>query len=344
MKRKEGSVDYHSYMKIERISPRLSGDCLTLNMDFQNVSGRNITAFTLCISLVDDFKDPILIEGKEEISLSYEKLDFESSMHIKLTDVVNTTEEPAEIMSHIGSVTFDDGEVALWMKPRKKIYYYDAFEKDRYKDQPYIKKLSAYLKTPVCFAEKRTDGWLCCCGRLNRNQDERCPQCLSERKQMLMECTKEAIKEDIRKDTLQYRKEMAKRKEEENAYKKRVKKGLVVAGILTVLLVIACFFFRWQHIENTRMHFLSEAEMISFLDGTWKGEDGSTLQIDGESQITILTDETGAYLRFVRMRFEPKKSTFFTSMHRYFVRNDGSFIESADNICYNKSNVNVETK
>lgn len=219
MRRREGIVDYHSYVKIDRISPRLSGDCLTLSMDFQNVSSRNIAGFVLSISLLDDFNDPILIDGNEKTQRFYDTPDFESAMHIRLTDVIDTTEEPAQIESFIASVRFEDGEEALWQKPRKKIYFYEAFEKDRYKDKPYIEKLSAYVRNPVCFAEKRTDGWLCCCGRLNRNQDDSCPQCLSNRKMVLMDCTKEAIKEEIRKENQLYRKnksiELAKRQKEE---------------------------------------------------------------------------------------------------------------------------------
>lgn len=200
MIRREGMVDYHAFVRINDIGVRLQRDALLMSLDISNIAGRPIDAVTVRISARDGGGQKLLIEGADSHLFPLKNLGLEAATRIVVSHRCDVTGTPAGIEAEVEEVVFSDGAIAEKQKPHKKLYYYSTFDAEKPREKELQDCLRRYSDKAVCFAEKRNDGWLCSCGRLNRNRDDRCPECLSERKELFFHCTKEAIKEEVKKE------------------------------------------------------------------------------------------------------------------------------------------------
>lgn len=200
MIKKEGMVDYHAYIRINDIAVRLSRELLLLSVDLTNVAGRPVCGVTLRMKARNGGGEALLIEGEAEHTFSLKDLSLEAGMRMNVPYRCRVEGIPAGIEIEVEETAFLDGVTAQKQKPHKKLYYYKTFDVTRTREKELQDFLRRHSEKAVCFAEKRNDGWLCACGRLNRNRDDKCPECLSNRKEMLTLCTKDAITEAFRKE------------------------------------------------------------------------------------------------------------------------------------------------
>ncbi len=243
MKRKEGIVDYHEFVHVNHTQVKYRDGKLHLQIDLSNVSGKQISQIFFSISGRDDFGDQVLFQGEERGNFQLENMTFDAGMRMIVEYDLEVDDEPSDIELQAERADFSNGQFAIREKPHKKIYFYEAVEKDRYKDWEIYEHLRKYSMWAECFAEKRSDGWLCCCGRLNRIQDDFCFGCMSSRKVILTDCTKESIRREIKKE----KEELKEKQREEALLKERLRRRddfLIVAGVvLSFAVVIGLLFF-----------------------------------------------------------------------------------------------------
>jgi len=164
--------------------------------------------------------------------LELKNLIFDAGMRYVADFECDASDDVSTVELQIVSVSFTAGNTVTEFKPHKKIYFYEAFEPERYKDQPFVEKIKKYSPHAVCFSEKRPDGWLCTCGRLNRFRDDKCLECLSDRKDILKYCTKEAVKDELKKDGDYFKQKMQIMAEEQK--KVILKENLIILFWLIV--------------------------------------------------------------------------------------------------------------
>ena len=198
MIKREGMVDYHARVRINHTDAKYQNEKLNLVIDINNLSGRQIAGIRFSMRSYDVFGDLIPTEGEETHVFSIRCAPFEPAMRIVLNYVCSISNIPMKIDLQAEEIHFSDGTAEERERPHKKLYYYQELEPDNAKDQEYYMALRKFFHRAVCFAEKRNDGWLCTCGRLNRNRDEVCPECLEGRKKVLTTGTREAVKKQMK--------------------------------------------------------------------------------------------------------------------------------------------------
>ncbi len=200
MIKRENMVDYHAYIRINDIHVRLKQKDLMLTIDLNNISGSPIKQATFHMRAVSAGESPVLLNGQEAIDFTLTDLKLEAAMRMSTSYECTVDGMPAGIEIETESVIFADGLKGEKQKPHKKLYFYDALDPQRQKEKECQEYLRRYSGRALCFAEKRNDGWLCTCGRLNRNRDDFCLECLADRKELFAHCTKESVKAKIRKE------------------------------------------------------------------------------------------------------------------------------------------------
>lgn len=200
MVKREGMVDYHAYIRINDIGVRLKKGYLQLQIDLSNLSARPIREASFSLSARGSDGKKLRLEGEERLLFTLKDLRLEPAMRMVQGYRCMVDGAPEGIEIEPEQVVFASGEIGEKQKPHKKIYFYRALDPDKARDRELHGCLLKYSDKAVCFAEKRNDGWLCTCGRLNRNRDNTCPECLSDRKELFFYCTKEKIREELRRD------------------------------------------------------------------------------------------------------------------------------------------------
>lgn len=193
MLKREGMVDYHAYIRINDIGVRLQGSALRCLIDMSNISAIPIREVTISLSAKDLEGNLLRVNGEDKHRVTLSGLSLEAAMRMVTDFRVEVEGIPCGIETEVEEVVFADGRVGEKQKPHKKIYFYNTFDEAKQKERDQMECLKKYSDHAICYAEKRNDGWLCTCGRLNRNRDDRCPECLSDRKLIFQKCTKEAI-------------------------------------------------------------------------------------------------------------------------------------------------------
>lgn len=200
MQRREGMVDYHAYVRINDIGVRHQGGSLRLSIDLSNISAVPIRDVTILLSAKDENDGNLMVNGEKRHAFTLRELSLEAAMRMVTEFRCEVEGNPAGIETEVENVVFMDGRVGERRKPHKKIYFYQTFDETRPRELEQKECLRRYSDHAICYAEKRNDGWLCTCGRLNRNQDDKCPECLSDRKLIFQKCTKEAILLELKKE------------------------------------------------------------------------------------------------------------------------------------------------
>ncbi len=200
MIKRENMVDYHAYIRINDIHVRCRHGNLQLSIDLNNISGRAIQEATFLLRAVSADKQPVLLDHQEALTFTLSDMKLEAAMRMSTPFQCTVQGAPTGIEIETESVVFLGGGHGLKQRPHKKLYFYDALDPERPKERECQELLQRYSDRALCFAEKRNDGWLCTCGRLNRNRDDVCLECLADRKELFTYCTKEAVKAKIRKE------------------------------------------------------------------------------------------------------------------------------------------------
>lgn len=200
MVRREGMVDYHAYVRVNDIGVRLQRDALRLSIDLSNISGQPIRDVIISLSARDGSGRLLTVNGEEKHRILLRDISLEAAMRMVTEYRCKVEGTPAGIETEVEQVVFASGVAGEKRKPHKKLYYYQTFDPEKPREKEQQDCLKKYSDKAVCFAEKRNDGWLCTCGRLNRNQDDHCPECLSDRKMILGRCTKEEIRVELQKE------------------------------------------------------------------------------------------------------------------------------------------------
>lgn len=200
MIKRENMVDYHAYIRINDIHVRCRDGNLQLSIDLNNISGRPITEATFLLRAFSADKQPVLLDGRDALAFTLCDMKLEAAMRMSTPFCCTVQGSPTGIEIETESVVFEGGGQGPKQKPHKKLYFYDALDPERPKERECQEYLQRYSDRALCFAEKRNDGWLCTCGRLNRNRDDVCLECLADRKELFAHCTKEAVKAKIRKE------------------------------------------------------------------------------------------------------------------------------------------------
>lgn len=207
MIKREGMVDYHAKVRINHTDVKYQNEKLHLSIDVNNLSGKQISGIRFSMRATDVFGDAIEVENEVSHVFSIRCAPFEPAMRIVLDYICDIGNIPFQIDLCVEEIHFSDGSTALREKAHKKLYFYQELEPERARDQEYYKQLKKHFHRAVCFAEKRNDGWLCTCGRLNRNRDNLCPECLEDRKKVLTQGTKEAVKKAMKSEKSEREKE-----------------------------------------------------------------------------------------------------------------------------------------
>ncbi|MBQ6441809.1 MAG: hypothetical protein IJJ13_04365 [Lachnospiraceae bacterium] len=200
MIKRENMVDYHAYIRINDIHVRCKHGNLLLSIDLNNISGRAIKQATFVMHAVSANEQPVLLDGQESLTFTLSDLKLEAAMRMSTPFRCAVEGAPAGIEIETESVVFADGDQGPKQRPHKKLYFYDALDPERAKEKECQEYLQRFSDRALCFAEKRNDGWLCTCGRLNRSRDDFCMECLADRKELFAHCTKEAVKAKVRKE------------------------------------------------------------------------------------------------------------------------------------------------
>ncbi len=200
MLKREGMVDYHAYIRINDIGVRLQGNGLRCLIDMSNISAIPIRDVRISLSARDLEGKILPVNGKEKDEINISNLSLEAAMRMVTEFRCEVDGIPCGIETEVLEVVFADGRIGEKQKPHKKIYFYQTFDEAKQKERDQMECLKKYSDHAICYAEKRNDGWLCTCGRLNRNRDDRCPECLSDRKLIFQKCTKEAILLELKRE------------------------------------------------------------------------------------------------------------------------------------------------
>ena len=200
MLKREGMVDYHAYVRINDIGVRLQRNALRCLIDLSNISAMPIRDVTISLSARDLEGRLLPVNGEKKHKLTLGGLSLEAAMRMVTEFNCEVKGIPCGIETEVEEVVFADGRVGEKRKPHKKIYFYKSFDETKQKEKEQMECLKKYSDHSICYAEKRNDGWLCTCGRLNRNRDDRCPECLSDRKLIFQKCTKEAILLELKRE------------------------------------------------------------------------------------------------------------------------------------------------
>jgi hypothetical protein len=200
MIKREGMVDYHARVRINRTDAKYQNEKLNLAIDVNNLSGHQIAGIRFSMRAFDVFGEIIPVEGEESHVFSIRCAPFEPAMRIVLNYSCDIGNIPIQIDITYEEVHYSDGTVEKKERPHKKLYYYQELEPDHWRDQEGFQLLRKNFHHAICYAEKRNDGWLCTCGRLNRNRDDVCPECLEGRKKVLTAGTREAVKKQAKSE------------------------------------------------------------------------------------------------------------------------------------------------
>ena len=200
MLKREGMVDYHAYVRINDIGVRLQRNALRCLIDLSNISAMPIRDVTISLSARDLEGRLLPVNGEKKHKLTLGGLSLEAAMRMVTEFNCEVKGIPCGIETEVEEVVFADGRVGEKRKPHKKIYFYKSFDETKQKEKEQMECLKKYSDHSICYAEKRNDGWLCTCGRLNRNRDNICPECMEDRKKVLTLGTKDSVKKAMKTD------------------------------------------------------------------------------------------------------------------------------------------------
>lgn len=236
MEKIEKKVDFNTLVEDVSYQLVLGKGQNELVISFRNVAKAPIDTFAFCAKGYDYFNDPIESEGKKTFAVELKHLNLMPGETIKgYTLPVSKAIRKIDLKQDY--VIYQDGTKEVYQNPDYKIYYFDKFFKDSYKDKKQFEALKKQNELACCYPVQNKDTWLCTCGYLNRDDNVQCKYCRSKKEEVFSTCSKEAITHLIKEEELMFYERMKQRQIERD--RKETKELLLfLVKFAFVLLII----------------------------------------------------------------------------------------------------------
>ena len=216
-----------------------------LILSFRNVAKSVIDEIEFQAKGYDYFDEPIESNGKKTFTIILKHLDLSPGHEIKEYRIpVSKAIRKIDLKQNY--VIYQDGTKEIYENSDYKIYYFDKFFQNSYKDKIIYETLKKQNKEACCYPKQNKDTWLCSCGYLNINTNEQCKYCRVDKVDTFLDCSQEAILHEIKEEEIKFYERMRKREVERE---KRENKELFIfiLKFFSVILFIVLFLFLLIH-------------------------------------------------------------------------------------------------
>ncbi len=236
------------------------------NIEFQNLSNKNVAGIKLKILCYDAFNEPVINDGDNFLEENIQDLSvspgkkFGSETLIELEGFANTR----KIKVIVTSVLFANGTIWNYNED-------DLFEltTNPLQEEELAKLKIVAGKDVVCYARIEDAFWQCVCGRANLQDAINCIRCERE-KQFVMKCCSFESQVDVelqhRREKMveeeRKRKEAQRKVQDEQRAKAKVLQKRIALSILLVFLVTMA----WFSITNLILPSLAYKNAIALMD------------------------------------------------------------------------------
>lgn len=311
-------------------------------LDFFNLSNKNVAAVKFVLKCYDSFGKPVTdnneIEALVQDQLAQPKKHFGMDKCISLPNHSNTR----KVDVIVTSVLFQDG--SIWEIKENKLQNFklckivDKQERDNLK--------TVVGNDAVCYSKILGDTWLCACGKLNSNLQEKCQRCERNREFVLNNYnTKESINKEI--ELISKQKAIEKEREkieaqkmqlqEEKIKKEHLKKGIVGAAMFVLFGIVLLIGNATQYTFSYKGYQLKkhgiEKKYLNSINGDGKSYLLSAVET-GDVEIFKILINNGADVNI-------KDAKGKTPLHSVASKNN---IEMAKFLLENKANANIQDK
>lgn len=237
-------VDLNAYIEDIGCEIKNTGDSKQLEISFRNVSQDVITAIRLKCVCFDSFDDKIQFGTEDFLEVKKASLNIKPTKKASfIVDVELSDLQKVEI--EVLQIVYINGEKVAPMAAHNIEYDVDILSSTWFENDHSESDILSYMKEKndkaVCFPKEHPDGWICSCGRLNRNGINRCVSCGYGKNNNFEYFQKEKIKHEldervIQKKNAEERRKAELKEEEEKAEKK--KKQIITAVVGAIVLVV----------------------------------------------------------------------------------------------------------
>ncbi len=265
-----------------------------IRLSFTNCSYGTITAMKFIIHGYNSFSEPVLVNGNEAFTiimqdLNIPPLQFNNNI---VSELPNGEIRKAEVTTF--QICYDDGNIIEVEEPEIIEYEVERLQSigsDKDKDISeneqllYIKNINS---NAVCYPANHSNGWVCICGELNREENERCVICGSEKELIFKKCSKETVIKKCEEEREHKKAEEEKRIEEQRLKQlveiKKKRQTIIAVAIAVVMCVLVIILWRVIYVRTYGMDAETHAQWETALQeykewenavvSAWYGEGG----------------------------------------------------------------------
>ncbi len=237
-------VDLNAY--IENINYEIKDDQngKKLVYSFTNVSSEIITAIKLKCTCYDSFDDKIKFDDVDYLEVKKATLNIKPTenasfvVNIKQCDLQKTKVELLQIV-------YSNGEKVDPIDEDIVKYDINVLSSSRSVDDHIESDMFSYMKEKndkaICFPKEHSAGWICSCGRLNKNSQDQCVGCGYSKNSNFKDFNEENIEHNLNERIIQKKAEEEKKEAELRTKEEREIKRtklITISVISAVVLVV----------------------------------------------------------------------------------------------------------
>ncbi len=275
MEKERMLVDIHAHVSNVSCQVVKDDEKPKARISFHNLGFGKITAIKFNAKGYNSFGDLVTVYGNESFFIIIQDISVDKNATATNIEVSLPSDEIKKIELEETQICFADGTVTTYQGKKEIEFNVEKFSCEEQEGLE-LNALRDVFDSHVTYNVLETEnGWICCCGRYNRTEDEKCSFCehlLSEVKANVSEeGRKTAIEKKAALDE-QRRIEAEKKAEEKKQNKKKKMLLLAIASVVALLLML--LIGRTIFLSG-RSTYSSEDEMMEALQGRYTYYDAS---------------------------------------------------------------------
>jgi hypothetical protein len=290
-------------------------------LGFTNMCFGTLTAVKFIAKGYNSFGDIVTANGKEEFFVILQDLNIAPNTKYGDVKIKFPNSEIRKVSLTEGQLCYSDGTVISYGGADWAEYEIDCLDPKVEDESKILEILKDYEQSAVCLPVDTINGWICICGNLNKTGSSICILCGKEKYTTFNMCTGDAIKTSIENKRIQKEENEYQQKHlEAKKAKQRILRNSIIALVSITAIVLISLIIN-ASVLSGRVTFTSEAEMKSYLSGTWWMNEisGITLTFTNNSVIHDWDDPSIEPMNLTDyVNYYPKRGyiTIFGDLHK----------------------------
>lgn len=287
MQRVQISVDINAHIANIEHSIHVDSDAAHASISFDNLGFGTITAIKLIAQGYNAFGDSIQVNGKNEFFLLLQDLRVERNSHIENLDILLPDASIRQLDLEEYQIRFADGTIIKYAGADvEECAIWKFGESDR--EKTVLSAIQDELGSKILYLpQRRKHGWVCGCGRYNKDESTVCTNCENKKDIVLQLTSAEYISalEEKHHRKEEIRRELAKRASQKRIRDSRIRTLKVWLRIVVAIGIIVLVSFAAA--MASRSTYSSIDEMQRSIEGVYtyydEDEPREQLYIQGDS-------------------------------------------------------------